>query len=51
MFSGKTYELAVQDYIARRVTYNHLRCVRVVRSNREIAAGNCGTELIGMSRV
>ena len=50
MFSSETYELTVQDYVARRVTYNHLRRVRVVRSNREITTGNGGTELGGISR-
>ena len=46
MFSSETYELTVQDYVARRVTYNHLRRVRVIRSNREIASSNGCAEIV-----
>ncbi len=50
LFSGETDELTVQDYVARRITYNYLRRVRVIRSNREIASSNCCAEVGRLSR-
>ena len=51
LLGGEAHELTVEDYVARRIAYNHLRVVRVVCGYCKVTTGNRGVELIGVSWV
>lgn len=51
LLGGEGYELSVDNHGARSIAYHHLRRVRVIRSNRERATRNSGTEIGGLRRV